>query len=149
MGLIGKVGNSKNIWRDAGAAFGLVAVILVALFLATRVVRLDSPASGGARALLRLDNALGATVEPVDAPTARILGLSSGAGDDFVVTSVANRGPAVDAGIRVGDVIERIGAQPAAGVRVGALSAASTPVLINRHGKHAIVSVDFAGVHRL
>lgn len=133
---------SSSITRGA-AGLILLAVIVLALFLALRPAHLVMPASGGARALLRLDNALGATVEPVDAGAARTLGLSSSSGG-FVVTSIANKGPATTAGIRVGDVIERIGGQPAAAVDTGSLSAANTQILINRHGNHAIVSVDLA-----
>jgi hypothetical protein len=135
---------SNTVWRGAAAGLILLAIVALALFLALRPAQLEMPASGGARALLRLDNALGATVEPVDYGTARMLGISMGSGD-FVVTSVANRGPAVDAGIHVGDVIERIGNKPAAAAETALHSAARTPILINRHGKHAIVSVDFAG----
>jgi hypothetical protein len=138
------MGISNSVWRGA-AGLILLAIIVLALFLALRPAHLEMPASGDARALLRLDNALGATVEPVDAGTARSLGVSSSSGG-FVVTSVANKGPAVSAGIRVGDIIERIGSRPAATVDAGSLSAASTQILINRHGNHAIVSVDFVHV---
>ena len=136
------MGIATSITRGA-AGLILLALILLALFLALRPAHLEMPATGGARALLRLDNALGATVEPVDAGTARSLGLSSSSGG-FVVTSVASGGPAVAAGIRVGDIIERIGGRPAVVVDTGALSSMSTTMLINRHGNHAIVSVDFA-----
>jgi len=142
--LFGTMGTSNTAWRGAAAGLILLAIIALALFLALRPAQLEMPASGGARALLRLDNALGATVEPVDHGTARMLGISTANGD-FIVTSVASRGPAVDAGIHVGDVIERIGGKPAAAAGAAARSAARTPILINRHGKHAIVSVDFAG----
>lgn len=135
---------TNNVSRGA-AGLILLALTVLALFLALRPAHLEMPASGDARALLRLDNALGATVEPVDAGMAQTLGLPSSSGG-FVVTSVANKGPAVSAGIRVGDIIERIGGRPAATVDTGALSASTTQILINRHGNHAIVSVDFAAV---
>ncbi len=141
---MGGMGTSNTAWRGAAAGLILFAIIALALFLALRPAQLEMPASGGARALLRLDNALGATVEPVDYPTARMLGISIHDGD-FIVTSVANRGPAVDAGIHVGDVIERIGGKPAASAEAALHSPSRTPIEINRHGKHAIVSVDFAG----
>ena len=142
--MLADMGISNSVWRG-GTGLILLAIVVLALFLALRPAHLEMPASGDARALLRLDNALGATVEPVDAGTARSLGVQSISGG-FVVTSVANKGPAVSAGIKVGDIIERIGSQPAATVDAGSLSAASTQMLINRHGNHAIVSVDFAAV---
>jgi hypothetical protein len=141
---VGSMGIGNKATRSA-AGLILLAIIVLALFLTLRPARLDMPASGGARALLRLDNALGATVEPVDAGTARTLGLAPSSGG-YIVTSVANKGPAVSAGLRVGDIIERIAGRPAARVNVGSLPASSTPLLINRHGNHAIVSVDFGGV---
>jgi predicted metalloprotease with PDZ domain len=54
-----------------------------------------------------VDQAIGATVEPLDPATARSLGL---AGDTHgaVVTSVASGGPAARAGIRTGDVVVAI-----------------------------------------
>ena len=71
--------------------------------------------------MLRVDNALGATVEPVDAGMARSLGLPGSSGG-LVVTSVANKGPAISAGLRVGDIIEKIGGRPATSVNSNALS---------------------------
>lgn len=141
------VGNTNRLWHGSAAFFIVGATFLLALFLALRPLRLESPASGSARALLRLDNALGATVEPVDSSTAGLLGLRS-SGGDLVVTSLANKGPAVDAGIRVGDVIERIDGRAAADTDPAALAEARTRVLINRRGSHAIVNVQFAGALR-
>jgi predicted metalloprotease with PDZ domain len=51
-----------------------------------------------------LDEAIGATVEPMDPPTARSLGLTAET-RGLVVTSVAGGGPAARAGIRTGDVV--------------------------------------------
>lgn len=135
------MGISSSMTRGA-AGLILLAAIVLALFFLVRPIHLVMPATGGARALLRLDNALGATVEPLDPGMARKLGLSSSGG--FVVTSVANQGPALSAGLRVGDIIERIGGRPAAAVDTGSLSSANTQMLINRHGNHAIVTLDFA-----
>lgn len=134
-------------WRGAALLLILGAVVIFGLFLTLRPLQLESPASGSARTLLRLDNVLGATVEPVDARTARMIGLVSTKGD-LVVTSVASHGPAAQAGIRVGDVIERIDDRPASEVHAHALSASSTRVLIIRDGNHAMLDVDFAGVSR-
>jgi S1-C subfamily serine protease len=135
------MGISSSMTRGA-AGLILLAAIVLALFFLVRPIHLVMPATGGARALLRLDNELGATVEPLDPGTARKLGLSSSGG--FVVTSVANRGPAFSAGLQVGDIIERIGGRPAVAVDTGSLSSASTQILVNRHGNHAIVTLDFA-----
>jgi serine protease Do len=51
-----------------------------------------------------LDETIGATVEPLDPPTARSLGLMAET-RGLVVTSVASGGPAARAGIRTGDVV--------------------------------------------
>ena len=141
------VGNTNRLWHGSAAIFIVAATFLLATFLALRPLRLESPASGSARALLRLDNALGATVEPVDQSTAGLLGLQS-SGGDLVVTSLANKGPAVDAGIRVGDVIERIDGRAAVEADAASIGQARTTVLINRRGSHAIVNVQFTGASR-
>src|ERR1041384_3640845 len=99
-------------WRSAAALMTGAGIIALALFLAARPLRVETPASASAQALLRLDSALGATVERVDHRTAAALGLRS-ADSSLVVTSVASSGPAAAAGLRVGDVIERIGGRPA------------------------------------
>jgi hypothetical protein len=125
--------------RNAALSLILGAMIVLTAFLALRPLRLEAPIFGSARTLLNLDNAVGATVEPVDRATATTLGLSSPAGD-LVVTSVANRGPAAAAGIRVGDVIERIGGKPAA---ASAAPRAPTVVMINRGGKRAMLRIAF------
>ena len=145
--LMEAVGITNRIWHGAAAGLILAAIIVLGIFVTFRPLQLESPASGSARALLRLDNALGATVEHVDAGTAAMLGLSSSQGD-LVVTSVATHGPAARAGIRVGDVIERIDNRPATQAHSAALSAARTPVLIIRSGSHAMVNLDFADASR-
>jgi hypothetical protein len=138
---------SQRIWRGAATLLILGAVIALALFLALRPLRFERVASGGARALLRLDDELGATVEPVDPETARSLRIPSSE-RDLIVTSIANSGPAADAGIRVGDVIERIGGRSAAQVETGVLPAGSMPVVINRGGKHAMLRMAIADTSR-
>lgn len=129
-------------WKSA-AALLLFGAIVLALFLALRPLRVDSPASSSARALLRLDNALGATVEPVDHATAEMLGLPSGS-RELVVTSVASNGPAATAGLRVGDVIERIGGRPASDFRETAGLASAEPLSIRRGGKETILNVQLS-----
>jgi predicted metalloprotease with PDZ domain len=125
--------------RSAAALLILCGLIAFALFFVFRPLRLVSPASGSGQALVSLDEALGATVEPVDPATARMLGMSSNAGD-LVVTSVGTGGPAAAAGMRVGDVVERIGGKPAA---ASAPPTAPVAVEINRGGKHAILQIAF------
>lgn len=137
-------------WRNAAALLTLGAIIALALFLALRPLRVETPASGSAQALLRLDTVLGATVEPVDRATAGLLGLRSSDGD-LVVTSVASRGPAASAGLRVGDIIEQIGGRPAASgdqvLDTTRLSAAE-PLSIRRGGKPQIVELQFGVTSR-
>ena len=88
----------------------LGAIVVLALFLALRPLRVDSPATSSARALLRLDTALGATVEPVDRATAGMLGVQSSE-HSLVVTSVASNGPAATAGLRVGALSRAVAVQ--------------------------------------
>ena len=130
-------------WMGAAALLVLGAIIVLALFLALRPLRVDSPASSSARALLRLDTALGATVEPVDRATAGMLGVQS-SGHTLVVTSVASNGPAATAGLRVGDVIERIGGRPAGDLRETVSLASAEPFAIQRGGKETILNVQLA-----
>lgn len=142
-----RVVSGRRIWRGAAAILILSAIIVLGLFLAVRPLRFERVASKSARALHRLDDELGATVEPVDPPTARTLGLSPSAGD-LVVTSVANGGPAADAGLRVGDVVERIGTLSAAQSETAVFPSTPMPVMINRGGKHAILRVALPGTAR-
>jgi predicted metalloprotease with PDZ domain len=128
-------------WRSAAALMIGVGIVALALFLALRPLRVETPASSSAQALLRLDSALGATVEPVDHRTASTLGLRS-ADQSLVVTSIASSGPAAAAGLRVGDVIERIGGRPA-GDQLARSSryAPAEPLAIWRGGKPVLLSV--------
>jgi predicted metalloprotease with PDZ domain len=128
--------------RSAAALFTGAAIVVLAIFLVLRPLRLENPASAGARALLRLDEALGATVEPVDRVTASRLGLTAGEGD-LVVTSVASRGPAAAAGIRVGDIIETIGGKPARNGLDDTELSSIEPVAILRAGKATEVNLQF------
>lgn len=129
-----------NPWRNATLPLILAALVAVALFVALRPIRFESPVSGSGEALLNLDDALGATVEPLDPGTAGMLGLSSSAGD-LVVTSVGTGRPAAAAGLHVGDIIEQIGGKPAA---ASAAPSEPTTIEINRRGKHAILQIAFA-----
>ena len=132
-------------WRNAAMLLMLGTIIVLVLFLALRPLRVESPASPGARAMLRLDGALGATVEPMDATMAQEDGLSPHDGY-LVVTSVASRGPAASAGLRVGDVIEQIGGRPAD--QMPDVAEAATQISVWREGRQSIVNVQFGSSGR-
>ena len=89
----------------------------------------------------RLDEAIGATVEPLDPGTARSLGLALES-RGLVVTSVASGGPAARAGVRTGDVVVGI-EQPVgsmkdltAGIR---RNGNALTITLNRHGQSVIL----------
>ncbi|MEO7749958.1 MAG: PDZ domain-containing protein [Sphingomicrobium sp.] len=134
------MGKVDRLWTSPWGLLLLSALIALGLFLALRPLELQGPATGRGRALLRLDHLLGATVEPLDIATASQSGLSPGGGE-LVVTSIASNGPAAKAGLRVGDVVERIGSQPAAQASVAAPAQFPVPVLINRRGGRAVLSI--------
>lgn len=54
-----------------------------------------------------VENAIGATLEPLDSAAAATLHISSSR-DGLVVTSVSKSGPSAQAGIHAGDIIERV-----------------------------------------
>jgi membrane-associated protease RseP (regulator of RpoE activity) len=124
------------------AAFVGLALLFGASVLAVRSVRVATPASHDARTLLKLDSALGATLEPLDSVSARVLGGGSEV-DDMVVTSVASGGRAAAAGIRVGDVVEEISGKDPSDLDAAAeaIGPAAIPVAINRHGHHIVVEL--------
>lgn len=126
-----------------------VALLFGASVVAVRSVRVATPASHDARTLLRLDGALGATLEPLDSASARLLGGGSQA-DDMVVTSVASGGRASSAGIRVGDVVEQIAGRDLSDLDAAAeaIGPAAIPVAINRHGNHIVVELPAPSVPR-
>lgn len=128
------------------AFFVFCALLFAALVVAARQLSFESPASHHARALLKLDSTLGATLEPLDARAARTLGGGSRV-DEMVVTSVAAGGRASAAGLRVGDVVEQVdGKDPAdLDAAVGAVSIDPTQILVNRHGTHVMLNVPAPG----
>ena len=132
---------SKGALLVAAALVG-AALLFGASVIAVRSVKLATPASHDARSLLRLDGALGATLEPLDRASARALGGGSEA-DDMVVTSIATGGRAASAGIRVGDVIEQLAGKDPSNLDAAAeaIGPAAIPVAINRHGKHIVVEL--------
>ena len=125
----------------------VVAALLLGLLLfAGRQFSLDSPASRHARTLLKLDSTLGATLEPLDARAAQMLGGGSRV-EEMVVTSVAAGGRAAAAGLRVGDVVEKVdGKDPSdLDAAIGAISTDPTEILVNRHGSRVRLSVRAPG----
>jgi serine protease DegQ len=89
----------------------------------------------------QLDQAIGATVEPLDPATARSLGLMSGT-HGLVITSVASGRAAAGAGVRTGDVVVAID-RPVRSMNdlaagLGDDNAVLT-VRLNRHGQSVIV----------
>lgn len=134
-------GNAAPVIVIVGAlAFGM-------LVLGARQLRLESPASPHARTLLRLDSTLGATLEPLDARAAQALGGGSRV-DEMVVTSVAAGGRASAAGLRVGDVIEKVDGRDPVNLdaAIDAVSTDPTQILINRHGSRVMLNVPAAKV---
>ena len=128
--------------RPAPVVLLACAILFAIIVFAVWQVRVEAPASHDARTLLKLDSALGATLEPLDATSARILGGGSEE-HDMVVTSLASGGRASAAGIRVGDVVEAIDGKDASDVdqALAALGPEPTRVVINRHGNRAIVQL--------
>lgn len=142
-------------WKNPPPAPGPRAKTAIALVLAASVILTGAFTLAGREAGFALagadeeaaarafDEAVGATVEPLDAATADSLGISR---DDkgLVITSLGGHGPATAAGVRPGDVIERIGRAPIASLQdaVSALRGARAPEIIltlNRRGHYAIV----------
>lgn len=121
---------------------GACVLLFFVMVIAARQVRLDAPASHHARSLLKLDSALGATVEPLDARAARSLGGGSQV-DEMVVTSVAAGGRAATAGLRVGDVIEEVDGKDASNLdeAIDAVSVDPTLIVANRHGSRVMLNI--------
>jgi predicted metalloprotease with PDZ domain len=126
-----------------------IALVLAAAGILTGAFTLGGRKAGFAlagahdeAAARAFDEAVGATVEPLDPATADSLGISRD-GKGLVVTSLGERGPAARAGIRPGDVIERIGQAPVASPQdaASALRAARAEIILtlNRRGHYAIV----------
>jgi len=118
------------------------ALLLAIAVLGARQLSFDSPASHHARTLLKLDSTLGATLEPLDERAARTLGGGSRV-DEMVVTSIAAGGRASAAGLRVGDVVEKVdGKDPSdLDAAIGAVSTDPTEILVNRHGSRVMLNV--------
>jgi predicted metalloprotease with PDZ domain len=104
-------------------------------------------AFGGDTLAGEVDEAIGATVEPLDAATARGLGLTSGT-RGVVVTSLESGGAAARAGVRTGDVIVAID-RPVITMKdlAGGLGNQVLTVRLNRHGQSVIVPLTLGSRH--
>jgi membrane-associated protease RseP (regulator of RpoE activity) len=122
------------------------ALIFGALVLVARQLRIDTPASPHAQSLLKLDSTLGATLEPLDARSAQVVGGGSRV-DEMVVTSVAAGGRASAAGLRVGDVVEEVDGEDPANLdaAIDAVATDPTEIVVNRHGTHVMLKVPAPG----
>lgn len=118
------------------------ALLFAVLLMVTRQLRFDSPASRHAQTLLKLDDTLGATIEPLDERAARTLGGGSHP-DEMVVTSVAAGGRASLAGLRVGDVLERVDGEDPSNLSaaIDAVATDPTEIVINRQGSRVTLKV--------
>jgi S1-C subfamily serine protease len=141
-------GQDQAYRRGVGWAIAALCCLLVIAVILIGAHRLGL-AGGRTRAhdLMLIDTALGATLEPVDPATARELGDGESA-EGMVVTSTAAGGPADSAGIRVGDVLERIQGRPAAstGEVAESLSRSPATVIVNRRGNRARVQIPVRSV---
>jgi membrane-associated protease RseP (regulator of RpoE activity) len=129
--------------KNAVLAMLVVGALLLGLVvLGARQLSFESPASHHARTLLKLDSTLGATLEPLDARAAQMLGGGSRV-DEMVVTSIAAGGRASAAGLRVGDVVEEVDGEDASDLEaaIGAVSKDPTEIVVNRHGSRVMLNV--------
>jgi predicted metalloprotease with PDZ domain len=137
-----KRSNHFALRHVAAVLTGLVILAFAAAALWTEHSALvPTFAFRGATPVSEVDEAIGATVEPLDAATARGLGLTGGT-HGVVVTSVESEGAAARAGIRTGDVIVAIGRPVSRMNDLAAGLGKANEVLtvrLNRHGQSVIV----------
>jgi predicted metalloprotease with PDZ domain len=120
------------------------AFVAIGIFvLADRRFEFELSGKRSELAAIALDAAVGATVEPFQRDMARSLGVDP-PDKGLVITSLERNGPAARAGIRAGDVIERIGGVPVGSIdeAASALKAGPPPgtiLMLNRHGEYVIV----------
>jgi hypothetical protein len=135
--------NRRIVTGSRAKAAAVLAVVLTALILTDRDFAFEFPADRKEAAVIAIDAALGATVEPLDRATAESLRISP-RDKGLVITSLGENGPAAQAGITTGDVIERIGGIPvhSPGEAAEALKHARPPEIaltLNRGGHYAVV----------
>jgi S1-C subfamily serine protease len=138
----------SNIITQRRAAAALVALLVCGFMVAALGSRhsalIPALASREASPTRQLDEAIGATVEPLDPETARGLGLTAET-RGLVVTSVASGGPAARSRIRTGDVVVAIDRPVnstndlAAGLRKVRTNGNVLTVALKRHGQSVTV----------
>jgi membrane-associated protease RseP (regulator of RpoE activity) len=137
-------GGSPNILvvMFIGAALLFGALV----FVVARQLNFETPASHHAKSLLKLDSMLGATLEPLDARAAETLGGGSRV-DEMVVTSVASDGRASAAGLRVGDVVEKVDGKDPQNIddAIDAVSTDPTRIVVNRNGSRLMLNIPREG----
>lgn len=122
----------------------LSATALVATFALTEgEFGLVLPARKREASEIAIDAAIGATVEPLDRATAERLGIAQ-RDEGLVITSLGRNGPAAQAGMRTGDVIERVSGAPIASLDDAAAALKGTPapeiiLMLNRRGQYVTV----------
>ena len=126
--------------RGWAVVLATLVVLAFALWIAERV--LVMPSVHQAQHIQTIDRALGATVETVGSTSAAELRAGHDP-DDLIVTSVATGGPADQAGIRAGDVIDAVNGMSRETDSTLAASIGAMPIrmIINRHGEHVIVTL--------
>ena len=121
------------------AAIALLVVILIVFILGTTDW---SPAAAADQ--MTVESAIGATFTRLDPATGRSLGDGTNP-NDLIVTSVATDGTAGRAGIRAGDIIERIDGRRASdfAAAAAAVKRGRSPLtlVVLRHREHIIVQL--------
>ena len=124
------------------ALFAVVAMFVLVFVLFDQLVTF---APGGRRKdtpPVQVDDAIGATLEPLDRGTARTLDVGP-ATDGLVVTSLSTNGPAASAGIRAGDVVEKIDSTPISSIKEAAavIRQSGRDVSLTLHRDHHYATV--------
>lgn len=118
-----------------------LAAILLVLIIVNELVAFGPVGRRRDMQPIDVSDAIGATMEPLDGDTARAIDVDPRT-EGLVVTSVARSGAAANAGIRTGDVIERIGRRPVRSLRdaAGLIGSQTTVTLtLNRRQHYAKV----------
>jgi S1-C subfamily serine protease len=135
---------SKPLGVEAIALFLALVAMAVIIVFAQKELSVAIHREPGEAAEAVLGSAIGATVEPLDRATAKGLGIVPYE-KGLVITSLARDGPASRAGVRAGDVIERVGPVRIASVdqAAAALKTAQVPirVILNRRGRYDVVTL--------
>ncbi|MEA3150227.1 MAG: serine protease Do [Gammaproteobacteria bacterium] len=139
-----RVEKRSNLVVSSRSAVVLLVLLACAVMTAALVLRPSLFAAirpQGETPARQLDEAIGATVEPLDPATARSLGLAPQT-RGLVVTSIASGGPAAGAGVRTGDVVVGIDQSVSSIKDLGAgiqRNGNALTVTLNRHGQSVIV----------